>query len=333
MLFSKSKWNNAAEISPYVPASTSLSFSKMEHALASVEGLFLFPLLGPDMLERLQDIYDGQVSQDDNVKKLELQSLEIAQRAEANLAFWWHFDALNLRITDQGFQRQQSEEWVPAYKYQEDRMREKFHQQGFNALDALIDFLSAHIDIFTEYRDAETYTARMLSTVRNRTEAEQYLDLGHSQIVFLRLRGEFTMAAGSYLQSTMGTTMYDKYNGWISDPSTYPEGRDVTLEQLRQKCVPVIVFASALRLVQRTGTLTDRGLYFEAVKAAASINNTKTPANDKQIGDRLATLKEDLLTSQSHLKSFLRINFPEWFDDAPGNIVRDNDNHNAFFAI
>ena len=74
----------------------------MEHALASVEGLFLFPLLGPDMLERLQDIYDGQVSQDDNVKKLELQSLEIAQRAEANLAFWWHFDALNLRITDQG---------------------------------------------------------------------------------------------------------------------------------------------------------------------------------------------------------------------------------------
>ena len=67
MLFSKSKWNNAAEISPYVPASTSLSFSKMEHALASVEGLFLFPLLGPDMLERLQDIYDGQVSQDETI--------------------------------------------------------------------------------------------------------------------------------------------------------------------------------------------------------------------------------------------------------------------------
>ena len=212
-------------------------------------------------------------------------------------------------------------------------MREKFHQQGFNALDALIDFLSAHIDLFTEYHDAETYTARMLSTVRNRTEAEQYLDLGHSQIVFLRLRGEFTMAAGSYLQSTMGTTMYDKYNGWIADPASFPEGKDVTLEQLRQKCVPVIVFASALRLVQRTGTLTDRGLYFEAVKAAASINNTKTPANDKQIGDRLATLKEDLFTSQSHLKSFLRINFPDLFGDEPGNIVRDNDNHNAFFAI
>ena len=107
----------------------------------------------------------------------------------------------------------------------------------------------------------------------------------------------------------------------------------MTLEQLRQKCVPVIVFASALRLVQRTGTLTDRGLYFEAVKAAASINNTKTPANDKQIGDRLAAMKEDLLTSQSQLKSFLRINFPEWFDDTPGNIIRDNDNHTGFFAI
>ena len=47
----------------------------------------------------------------------------------------------------------------------------------------------------------------------------------------------------------------------------------------------------------------------------------------------LAAMKEDLLTSQSQLKSFLRINFPEWFDDASGNIVRDNDNHTGFFAM
>lgn len=333
MLFSQSKWNNAAEISPYVPASASLSFQKVEHALASAESIFLHHLLGSAMLARLQRIYDGHRSENHKTQEIESQALDIAKRAEANLAFWWHFDALNLRITDQGFQRQQSDEWQPAYKYQEDRMRENFHQQGFNSLDALLDFLSAHIATFYEYREAETYTARMRSTVRNRAETEQYLYLGHSQIVFLRLRAEFDTAEASFLQSTMGITMYGKYKGWISNPATYPESKEVSLDQLRQKCIPVIVFASAIRLMQRTGTLTDRGLYFEAVKAAASVNNTCTPSGDKQIGDRLTTLNDDLLASQSRLKSFLRINFPEWFYDAPGNIVRDNDNHTGFFAM
>lgn len=333
MLFSQFKWNNAAEISPYVPASASLSFQKMEHALGSVESLFLLNLLGSTMLARLQRIYDERMSADTATQELERQALDIAKRAEANLAFWWHFDSLNLRITDQGFQRQQSDEWVPAYKYQEDRMRENFHQQGLNALDALLDFLADNVNKFPEFRRSDAYTRRQLSTVRNRAEVEQYLNIGHSTLVFLRLQGEFTMAAGADLQATMGATTYNQYCAWLQKPDSYPDDFPVSLEQLRQKCVPVIVFASALRLVQRTGTLTDRGLYFEAVKAAASVNHTKTPANDKQIGDRLATLKKDLLESQSHLKSFLRTYYPDLFGDEPGNIVRDNDNHTGFFAI
>lgn len=333
MLFSQFKWNNAAEISPYVPASASLSFQKVEHALASVESIFLFNLLGTTMLARLQRIYDDRLSEDAATQDIERQALGIAQRAEANLAFWWHFDALNLRITDQGFQRQQSDEWVPAFKYQEDRLRERFHQQGFNALDALIDFLADNIGKFPEFRRSDAYTRRQLSTVHNRAEVEQYLSIGHSTLVFLRLQGEFTMAAGADLQATMGATTYNQYCAWLQAPDSYPDDFPVSFEQLRQKCVPVIVFASALRLVQRTGTLTDRGLYFEAVKAAASVNHTKTPAADKQIGDRLATLKDDLLNAQSHLKSFLRTYYPDLFGDKPGNIIRDNDNHNAFFAI
>ena len=100
MLFSKEKWNNAREIAPFVPTSASLSFAKMEAPLAGAEDQFVKPLLGEKMADRLTQCYlnppEGDV--------LASQLLQIARRAVVNLAFWHDFDALNLRITDQGFQ-------------------------------------------------------------------------------------------------------------------------------------------------------------------------------------------------------------------------------------
>lgn len=332
MLFSSFKWNNGKEISPYVPASASLSFDKVEHALGSAENMFLLTLLGRQMLARLQRIYDGRGSSDTETKKTEDQALEIAQRAEATLAFWWHFDALNLRVSDQGFQRQQSDDWSPAFKYQEDRMRENFKQQGFNALDALVDFLSHNISVFDEFQHSDAYVKRQHATVKNREEAERYVSLGHSTIAFLRLEQEFTMASGSELQAAMGADMYEKYCSWMANPSTYP-GTEVSLEQLRKECVPVVVFAAAKRLLERTGTYTERGLYFEAVVSAAQTNQTTTPASERQIGDRLGHINRDLQHAQSILKSFLRHHFDDIYSDDPGNIIRNNDDHTGFFAM
>lgn len=334
MLFSSFKWNNGKEISPYVPASASLSFEKMEHALGSAENMFLLPLLGRQMLARLQRIYDGRGSAVSDTKKLEDQALDIAKRAEATIAFWWHFDALNLRVTDQGFQRQQSDDWSPAFKYQEDRLRANFKRQGFNSLDALVDFLADNISTFDEFQHSDAYVKRQHATVKNREEAEQYVSLGHSTIAFLRLEQEFTMASGAELQAAMGADMYDRYREWMANPATYPPTYDVTLDKLRTLCVPVVVFAAAKRLLERTGTYTDRGLYFEAVVSAAAQNNqTSTPASERQIGDRLGHANRDLQHAQSTLKSFLRRHYTDIFSDDPGNVIRDNDDHAGFFAM
>ena len=316
-----------------MPASASLSFEKMEHALGSAENMFLLPLLGRQMLARLQRIYDGRGSEVPDTKKLEDQALDIAKRAEATIAFWWHFDALNLRVTDQGFQRQQSEDWSPAFKYQEDRLRANFKRQGFNSLDALVDFLADNISTFDEFQHSDAYVKRQHATVKNREEAEQYVSLGHSTIAFLRLEQEFTMASGAELQAAMGADMYDRYSEWMANPATYPPTYDVTLDKLRTLCVPVVVFAAAKRLLERTGTYTDRGLYFEAVVSAAQNNQTSTPASERQIGDRLGHANRDLQHAQSTLKSFLRRHYTDIFSDDPGNVIRDNDDHTGFFAM
>ena len=331
MLFSKAKWNNGKEIGAYVPTSASLSYEKMESSLQSAEDLFLTPLLGSTMMEVIEGIYDTESDErPDEEQKL----LTLAQRAEANMAFFYDFDALQLRITDQGFQRQGSEDWQQAYKYQEDRLREGFKTKGFNAIDALLDYLDENVATFTEYEDAPAYADRAKAIVKNTAETQQWVNIGHSALVFRRFAAEFPAVEETVLRNCMGTTFYEQLRKWLNGDEDYPEADyALSLFTLRQVCARLVIIATAVRLLKKTGTLTDRGLYFENVSAAAGENNTLKAATDNQIGDRLAVFEDDLRAAEANLRAVIKDFYPDFYDGKQGHVVRENDDHAAFFAM
>lgn len=331
MLFSKEKWNNAREIAPFVPTSASLSFAKMEAPLAGAEDQFVKPLLGEKMADRLTQCYlnppEGDV--------LASQLLQIARRAVVNLAFWHDFDALNLRITDQGFQRQGSADWQGAYKYQEDRMREAFRNRGFNALDFLLDFLEDHVDHFTEFRESQCYSDRSKAIVRSPREANMYVFINSSHIVFMRLQGEFRTVEEYDLAAILGNSLYQQLRRWLNGEEEFPEDKALCkLEQFRLACADFVVKKAAARLIRKTGSLTERGLYFSATAANSLGNDTLTPASDRQIGDRTALADVDAHRAAAALQCFIK-NYMGAIVDGQTNMgpLRDNDNHNAFFAM
>ena len=330
MLFSQNKWNNGKEIGAYVPTSASLSFAKMESSLQSAEDLFLTPLLGSGMMTTLETIYGKQP---ESRTPKEQQLLILAQRAEANMAFFYNFDALQLRITDQGFQRQGSEDWQQAYKYQEDRLREGFKTKGFNAIDALLDYLDENTDTFTDYKDAPAYAERQTAIVKNTREVQKWVNIGHSTLVFLRFAAEFPTVEETVLRATMGDAFYQQLQKWLSGDEEYPRDYYLTLDELRRQCGRLVVMATAVRLLKKTGTLTDRGMYFENISAAAGENRTRTAASDSEIGDRLAIYEEDIRAAEANLRNVIKHCYPEFSDDTEGHVVRDNDNHAAFFAM
>ena len=330
MLFSKEKWNNGKEISAYVPASASLSFAKVKSSLQSAEDLFLAPLLGTAMIARTEAVY---AKSEAARTAEERQLLRLAQRAEANMAFFHDFDALQLRITDQGFQRQGSDDWQQAYKYQEDRLREGFRAKGFNAIDALLDFLDANSQTFAEYADAPACKERQKAIVKSTDEVQRWVNIGHSRLVFLRFAAEFSTVEDTVLQATMGDAFYQQLQKWLNGDEEYPDDYDLTLEELRRQCGRLVVTATAIRLLKKTGTLTDRGLYFENVQAAAGENHTRTAATETQIGDRLAIYERDLQAAEANLRNVIKTCYPDFSDGADGYIVRDNDHRAAFFAM
>lgn len=330
MLFSSEKWNSGKEIGAYVPTSASLSFAKMESSLQSAEDLFLKPLLGSQMMAALQAIYDKDVDSRTPKEKL---LLAIAQRAEANMAFFYNFDALQLRITDQGFQRQGSEDWQQAFKYQEDRLRDGFRTKGFNAIDEMLDFLDENVDTFTQYEESTAYAERAKAVVKNTREVQRWVNIGHSTLIYLRFAAEFPTVEETVLRACVGNAFYEKLRQWLDDANAYPQEYSITLPQLREKCGRVVVMAAAVRLLKKTGTLTDRGLYFENVAAAAGENSTRKAATDSQIGDRLALYEDDLRDAEIKLRLLIEMEYTDYYDGKQGQVIRDNDNHSAFFAM
>lgn len=330
MLFTQAKWDNGKQISPFVPVSSSLSFQKMQSSFESVEQQYVLPLLGEAMMQRLQTVSDNPPEGD----LLAPQLTQIARRAVANLAFWHNFDALNLRISDQGFQRQGSADWQGAYKYQEDRLRSRFKNAGFNALDYLLDFIEDHIDDFPEYKTSPCYDDRSKAIVRSAREANHYVFINSSHIVFMRLRGEFRTVEEYDLCSVLGDELYRRLRKWLSGKEDFPADECVcTLEQLRLACADYVVKKAAARLLRQTGTLTERGLYFGATDSGALGNDVMKPATDRQIGDRCALADLDAHRAEASLHSFLNNYMGAIVGERTTGPIRDNDNKAAFFAM
>lgn len=330
MIFSKEKWNNGKEISAFVPSSASLSFQKMESSLSSVQQMFLQPLVESTLMKRIENIYGNMDSADEKSRQL----LSLAQRAVANLAFWHDFDALNLRISDQGFQRQGSEDWQSAYKYQEDRMRENFKSRGFNALDALLDFVEDNISDYPEYRETKCWTERRQAIVKSPKEVDRIVCIYGSHIVFMRLQAEFGTVEEYHLKPLLGDELYLKLRKWLSGIEDFPEDAGCTLDAFRLVCADYVVRMSVVRLMKQTGSLTDRGLYFLQVSSGSYDNKTMTPASDRQIGDRIGMYEIDARRSAASLQTFIKNFMGEYVGDETSTYnIRDNTDHNAFFTL
>lgn len=329
MIFSKDKWNGGKEIGAYVPVSASLSFQKMEASLSSAASMFVLPMTGRALMERIEAVYAAEERTD-----AERELLDDAQRAVANLAFWHDFDALNLRISDQGFQRQGSEDWQGAYKYQEDRMREMFKTRGFNALDALLDHVEEHIDEFPEYKDTETWRARRTAIVRGPRDVDRFVNISGSHIVFERLRTEFRTVEEYALRPLLGDELYRRLRAWLEGKEDWPETAGCALEELRLRCADMVVRKAVARLMRQTGSLTDRGLYFNQTAAGTYTDKTTTAATDQQIGNRTALAEVDAERAAAALQTFLKEYLGDYVAGQTDTYnVRRNDGHRAFFTL
>ena len=325
MVFSKEKWNNAAELNKFIPVSAALYFESVESSLMDAWRLFVVPLLGAPLAEEIVAYY-----QDEDPTTLQLKALEECQRAVANLAFWYNYTELNVRISDQGMQRQESDgSFKHTYKYQEDQLRSSFKNKGFNALDRLIDIFDKNREDFPLYEQSPAYASRKSAIVRSTAEVDANYFINNSHLIFLRLKPIFKLVEETVLQSELSPALYELLMHNIKEGIV--ELGDTTTEELRLRCVSVVVLKSIAQLIRQTGSLTDRGLYFAQLHEGDG-NLSARPA-DREASLSLAnTLELESSAYLSRLMNFIQNKVPEFYKGRSSDVLnRDNDHKRTVF--
>lgn len=343
MIFSQEKWNNAGELKKHVKVSAAITYETLYTSLNNAFNLFLRPLLGEAMVDELIEIYKygpdpntlGSTSESvTSGEKKDYDLLMICQRANANLALWYDFDEINTRISDAGFQRQESADGTikQIYKYQDNNLRRNFKNKGFNALDEVIAFLERNIDRYPEFKTSETYVRLKSAIVRSTAEVDKIYYINSSRILFLRLQTHFDFVSEEYLRTNLGDLLYDQLIAWcVSD--YIPDDLKDKVEELRVRSGRVVVMGAVRRLINETGSLTDRGLYFSSIKANADGDESEGPIDDTRLQVQINQVNDSLQAYITQLIKFVRRSFPEHYVGNPIEYLsRDNDDKMTFWA-
>ena len=332
MLFTEDNFRDG-ELKMLIPVSTGLSWPRLAPSLAAAEHDYLHPLLGDRLHTEMTGIY---LRERTTRSKAEQEALLWAKRAVANLAIWSHFDALNLRITDQGFQRQMSDDWQPAYKYQEDALRKQFANEGFNALDRLLETLETYRTEFQALPTSPAWAQSRRDIVRSTAEIQDIYDIHSSRIIYLRMMPVMRQIQELTLQPILGDTLYEGLQKWLQNDLRELNGHiypDSIWETLRDKCRKVMVMATVLQLLRTTGSVTDRGAFFSQTTAAGGGNESSSPIPDTRLQLMINDAEKALKGYTARLTTWVSTHMA---DVAGGSALRvldhDNDNRAAFWA-
>lgn len=307
----------------YIPVSSGLSDEQILPSLCSAFDLFLVPLLGQKLAEK---IIQMQNTADDDPK---MAVVDTCRRAVANLAFWFNYTELNVRITDQGFQRQESDTFKSLYKYQEDELKQRFKNKGFNALDSLLSLLEQNKESFPEYASSPAYTSREQELVRSAAEIDRIYFVNRSHLIYLRLLPIFRNTMMTVLPGVIGQSLFAKVQASLS--GKVPEGFD--FESLRLQILPFLVLRSIYDLIESTGSLTDRGLYYSSILATSGGTVQTEPVDPEQRAQQLNQINNTAQAYRQQLVAYLKIHHPDDFSGNPSGLFqRDNDHKRTFFA-
>ena len=320
MVFSKEKWNNADELNKFIPVSAALSFESVQSSLKDAWRLFVLPLLGEPLTEEVKAYYE-----DDAPTALQLKVLEECQCAVANLAFWYNYQELNVRISDQGMHRQESDgSFKQTFKYQEDQLRASFKNKGFNALDRLIEIFDKNKKDFPLYEQSPAYASRKSAIVRSTSEVDANYFINKSHLIFLRLKPIFKFVEETVLPSVLGYELNKALMVAIKDGED--KIGDTTTEEFRLRCASFVVLKSIAQLIRQTGSLTDRGLYFAQLNEGDG-NLSARPANKEAALSRVAEVEQQAEAYLSQLMNFIQFSLPDYYKGRQSDVLNRDNNH------
>ena len=324
MIITECFWKtNANQI---VNVSVALGWNKVAPRLEEAWQAFFLPLFGEKVCDKLIEM-----SEDEDAEEKEKNCILFARKALANLTLWSHFDEMNVRVTDQGFQRQESDTFKTLFKYQSDALRQNYKNTGFNALETTIIRLEALIGDTDDWLESPCHTKRKKRIVQTMEEVNRIYDIHSSFIIFLALEKDIEMIEKTRVPSILGHPLYEKLMENISSGENTIGS--TTTDELRLRTGEIVSLMAICRFIERTGSITDRGFYYMTYKPETGNNEQNSPVSNNNKSVAVQQIQRDIQSLVSALDIFIDAYLPEMRKGKPSKaLVRDNDRKRTYFA-
>lgn len=331
MFFSTLEETFITELQEIVPASLATSRLKLWPFIEQAERKFIIPMLETELYDDLQKFYNDRSnwtsgSGDDATKSSAL--VKLIQIAELNLAYFIGFDLLNVITSDAGFQRPGDQAaFRGLYKYQEENLRKYFESSGFNGLDDVLKYLEQNIEHFPEWEDTTNFTIRRTAIIKDAETFDSICFINKSRLTFLRLQRFMQEIIDFEIKPLMGTEWTALMTELAKeDPA---EKYSALLPELQKP----LAYLSCAKLIEKTGNLTDRGLFFEGKNSMFPDDSFKKPAEGDSVVVSAASYRYTGGKYLEALRQYLIKNSFTAIGSADGNVYdRDNNDKKTFVA-
>jgi len=199
-LFKPEYNTKAEEFKKFLPVNVNFSFRSIAPAIALCERKYLVPLLGDALFHRLAHYYAAS----EQKKKVPLKELlTLCQFALIRLAFWQEYDILSVNLSDKGAADNAGDNRL--YRYQTEALKDNLKNEGFDQLDAVLEFCEQNIAALPEFSQSPCHLATENSLIKNTKEFNSIYYINSSRLVFLKMRYFVTSVEELKLKHHFGT--------------------------------------------------------------------------------------------------------------------------------
>lgn len=319
------------EIQGILPASLATSRLKLWPFIEQAERKYILPLLEAELYADLQKFYNDHGnwtsgSGEDETKTAAL--LKLIQIAELNLAYFIGFDLLNVITSDAGFQRPgDGAAFKGLYKYQEENLRKYFETTGYNGLDDMLQYIEENIEHFPEWEDTTNFTIRKTALIKDAETFDNICFINKSRLTFLRLQRFMNEIIDFEIKPLLGTEWTTLM---VELAKEDPAAKYTALvPEIRKP----LAFLSCAKLIEKTGDLNDRGLFFVGKNSMFPDDSFKKPAEGDSVVVAASSYRSTGRAYMETLRQYLITNSFTSQGSVDGNVFdRDNDGKKIFVA-
>jgi len=326
----KAEYNiKAEEFKKFLPVNVNFSFRSIAPAISLCERKYLIPLLGEGLFNKLANYYNASKGKKSHC----LTELLIhCQFALIRLAFWQEYDILSVNLSDKGAADNAGENRL--YRYQMEALKDNLKNEGFDQLDAVLEFCEQNIAQLPEFSKSPCHLATENSFIKNTQDFNSIYYINSSRLVFLKMKYFVTTVEELELKHHLGNAFCTEL--LTADPTVEKYAR--ILSGIKKFIVFMAIAEGIAELHQMP---TDRGLIFQTAIATkvSEVQYAPIPAEELERIRREYTQKaERYMSSTIDTLKKHPTDYPAYIafagNNAPPNkhIRRDNTNKKIFVA-